>query len=226
LQYANLEVLDLANLKLKTLSEIVEPLKKLRELDLEYNKSPQFPQSLCQAIKLELLDLAVNCLMTEAIPLEISNLQKLKTIHLCGTALTDIQHLDRLPTLEILTMHSPSARIQVFPTALPEPIFSLNALQSLKISTNSHSRIPDRFDELPELQHVTLNGMRLDEIPETLVRHPQLITFEIRELGGSRFSEDYNHYLKEHCLAYRNFRVPIEAALAEIEAFPSDIACQ
>jgi Leucine-rich repeat (LRR) protein len=149
---------------------------------------PALPQSQCLEIEILGGNIAVDLSL-------LVQLQNLRSLSISGSSIVNLNALVNLQNLEDLDL---CANCDVLDL---EPIFQIKSLQSLEISGNPMTPILDRFDELPNLTRVIVRNMKLQTLPETLVRHPQL---HMLDPNDNNFSSSYEDYLEENCAAYAN----------------------
>ncbi len=125
----------------------------------------------------------------------LSKLQNLRSLTISNSSIVNLDALVNLQSLKSLHLYKNYDVLDL------DSIFQIKSLQCLEISNNPDTPIPDRFHELPNLTHVILRYMKLKELPETLVRHPNLHTLNPND---NYFSSSYGAYLEKNCSAYAN----------------------
>lgn len=134
----NIEILDLADARLRTLPECIDNLSNLKELNLRINKIGYFPNSIKKLQNLEKLYLDNNHLsFFPEIVTENANLLEL-----------------RLATNKIST--------------LPASIGKLQRLIYLDLSNNRLLQLPNELSTLGELEELFLDNNKLDKLPKDM----------------------------------------------------------
>lgn len=134
----NIELLNLADARLRALPDCIHHLTSLRELDLRINKIGHFPSSIAKIQSLEKLFLDNNHLsfFPEVIT-QNRNLQEL-----------------RLATNKLST--------------LPPSIAKLQQLRYLDLSKNRLFQLPNEFSSLEQLEELFLDNNKLNKLPKDI----------------------------------------------------------
>ncbi|KAF5444599.1 hypothetical protein F2P56_033720 [Juglans regia] len=143
--------------------EIGQNMKLLSELYLDGTAIEELPLSIQHLIGLTLLNLG-ECKKLSIFPSDICCLPALKTLILSGST----------PTLSLLNIFSGLTSLvtldlsdcNLLDGALPDNLSSLSSLESLNLSRNNFTRLPDSISQLPKLKFLCLdNCSRLQLLP-------------------------------------------------------------
>jgi len=127
-----LEILHLQGNKIKTLPEELFELKKLKHLDLDYNKIEEIPSNINELTELNNLNLQGNKIKT--LPEELFELKLLKELNLSGNEIKEISSsIGNLTELERLYLSDN------YITELPD---SINILKKLEQPIRYEHRLP------------------------------------------------------------------------------------
>eukprot|EP00095_Tigriopus_kingsejongensis_P005757 snap_masked-scaffold28_size608977-processed-gene-5.4 protein:Tk05757 transcript:snap_masked-scaffold28_size608977-processed-gene-5.4-mRNA-1 annotation:"slit homolog 2 protein" len=181
-----LHFIDLSNNQLSTLPEhLFQDASRLKRISLSNNSLVALPPKLFEgpvSQSLEVLDLSGNLLTSVEAPL-LDNLEMLTFLDLSFNALVSIESardLRGLGALQSLKLsHNKLSRL---------PNLPLPSLRSLVLSHNElGSKLPGRvFSKLPSLSHLLLDFNAIEELPESLFVNSSRIT--VLDLSHNRLA--------------------------------------
>jgi len=150
----NLEVLSLYGNELDSIPHIIFSSRKLRKLDLGFNKIRVIDSSIAKLDNLELFSLPNNEL--SAMPEEMGALSKLKYLYLPGNQMETLPlSISTLP-LEEIDMEFNKLR------TIPACIFGMRELEGLYISNNLVEILPRAFLSMVNLKALYIDGNRIE----------------------------------------------------------------
>ncbi|KAL8584951.1 hypothetical protein ACOMHN_043587 [Nucella lapillus] len=182
-QLVNLHLLNLGGNTLDSLPENISRCNKIQKLDLSGKFYPRgqmktFPEGVCSLVDLTVLDLSWQ--QIEKIPDEFGNLMHLKQLNLKGNRLTHVSsEMSRCVKLQNINL----AGALRLCSQIPEALFSLEDLQSLNLSDNFFTEIPEKVLGLCRLTTLIMQRNALLRLPDNL--------FELQNLKHLEFSENY-----------------------------------
>ena len=182
--FTNLLSLTVVNNHLKSLPESIGKLKKLQELNCEYNRLTILPESLGNLENLQELYFESNRLNTlpesfgklvnlrelrlvsnrfASLPDSIGNLSKLEGLLLSRNNLTSLPlSIGNLKELKKLSIFLNKL------TSLPESICELTNLLYLHLNFNNISSLPKSIDNLLKLKELEIENNKLTSLPESI----------------------------------------------------------
>jgi hypothetical protein len=147
--------------RLVTLPSSIAELKKLKYLNVEYNKFASLPAVIGDLTELESLKLGYNPLTS--VPDEIGHLGKLRYMSLYAT---DIQQLPNTigncGNLEIVIIANTGL------TSLPDEFCNLSALKQAELYRNKLASLPDSIVKLNNLEYFFVEYNRLCLVPDNI----------------------------------------------------------
>ena len=152
----SLEELVLEDNGFTELPEEISNLKNLRKLNLKKTGIDSLPDVIGKLEKLEELNLNY-CQNLKTLPQSIGNLKNLKKLSLwcyCGEIPKEITNLSNLEELDIYGWYQQVEE----PVNIPEWIFELKGLKTLKLNNNSFKSLPEKILELKNLEALYLNS--------------------------------------------------------------------
>ncbi|TFF86729.1 MAG: hypothetical protein EU551_00615 [Promethearchaeota archaeon] len=160
-----LKRLYLNNNELLSLSEKIDKLSNLMELNVSYNNLETIPNSLCNLKSLKYLILDDNKLKN--LPDEIGQLKSLVKLNVANNRLEIIpDSLKKLDSLMILDLGGNNLDY------IPEFIGNITALRSLNIKKNNLKIIPKFLWKLINLDTLTLSGNPFEGISKDVSKRP------------------------------------------------------
>lgn len=141
----SLQMLNLWDNQLTNLSSAIGELYSLTYLNLETNQLTMLPDELFSLPSLQKLFLGDNQLTS--LPASIGRLKK---------------------TLIYLNLNRNCL------TELPNELFSLTSLKTLGLSYNLLTELPDAIGQLISLEKLTLEGLSMEKLPQSLKKIPSL----------------------------------------------------
>lgn len=160
-----MEVLNLADARLRTLPDCIYRLPNLKELNLNINKIGAFPSSMAKIKSLEKLLLNNNHLTS--FPEIITQIVNLSELHLMTNKISTIPaSIENLQQLTYLTV-SNNRLLQ-----LPNEVSNLKELKELHLGGNKLRKLPKDLGNLTKLKTLNMWGWNnwLRELPESIQR--------------------------------------------------------
>jgi hypothetical protein len=207
---SHLQMLKLSDHKLESLPDgLGELSSSLNLLNVANNKMKQYPPVLFKLRALKHLDVSGNPFPSDVLPKEFGKLKRLKKLNISNCNITglpsEFSQLTRLVSLNL--SRNP------LPVIAPE-IFELQGLTELCLEGNKLAEIPPKIESLSKLQILKIDHNHLTELPTELGKLPQLKTLvvtknkfkatsRIKEL--SHFNEQLISYLREQVCPYPPF---------------------
>ncbi|MFF7544256.1 COR domain-containing protein [Streptomyces canus] len=192
--------LDLSGLGIRTIPESLSSATNLRVVNLDHNEIQSIPNSFTRLTKLIHVELSRNHLTS--LPESIGNLTRLRILDLGRNKLTDIpSSITNLRGLNTLLLYQNNL------TTLPEFIWSIpsllrlgldadlledvvahrsTTLRSLTVHT-SNSDLPEAVGELQEIDRLSVVGINLTSLPDSIGRATSLKDLTIH--CGSRLTQ-------------------------------------
>lgn len=152
-----LERLTLINLPLKALPDSIGALTNFKKLDVsDCAALTKLPPSLWDLPNLEVLHLT---LPLKTIPLQIKQLQKLRTLTIDNPELSQVPaEIGQLASLESLTLKNLTVQ------ELPKELGNLQSLQSLYIENGSFDHLPETWSALSKLRVLWITSTPLTSL--------------------------------------------------------------
>lgn len=179
---ADLEELYLSSNNIENFPADLKSLKKLRILELRYNKSDSctVPENTWIFENLEELNLQRNSL--EALPAEMSSLTNLRIIALGQNKFTVFpKSLCLIESLEEISLWSNELE------DIPKEIKSLKNLSKFIASSNKFTRIPESLCSLKSLKNLNLNSNQISQFPNCIGQLKDLeeLHLSVNKLGNN-----------------------------------------
>ncbi|RSK37460.1 leucine-rich repeat domain-containing protein [Hymenobacter metallilatus] len=177
----NLEELSLEASYLPALPPGFTKLKRLKKLNLSYNRLTQFPTDLYQLDSLEELNLERNWL--DSIPPSIRQMERLRVLNLSSNQLT--QYPEAVNALANLReLHLGNANIRRLPLSTRQ----LQNLEVMDVGNQRNERANrvhniDALTALPHLRRVSLKYNPLDSLPAAVYQLRKLQELNIKGTG-------------------------------------------
>lgn len=162
-----LEQLSLSFNKLETLPEELEKLKELVYLDISYNLFDTIPSIISKLEKLKILDASLIPIKDFSIFKKLGSLESL-FLNSCDNISQSLIEISYLKNLKNLQLHK--NKFTEFPTQL----LNLVNLETLLLSGNEISSIPNEINRLQNLKEINLQGNKLLQFPIQLLDLPKL----------------------------------------------------
>lgn len=136
------------------------------------NQLTSLPESICNMLHLQVLDLRVNKM--KSLPERIGHLQQLRVLHLGENKIASLpDRVCDLPHLKVLHLNDNIL------TALPERIGNLSQLEELYLSSNQIALLPGGFGKLSRLRVLYLYNNKLKAFPEKICDLTQLRVLDL-----------------------------------------------
>ncbi|XP_076459454.1 malignant fibrous histiocytoma-amplified sequence 1 homolog [Babylonia areolata] len=182
-QLVNLRFLNLGGNTLQSLPENIAICEKIQKLDLSgkfypRGKMKDFPQGVCSLVDLTELDLSWQ--QIEKIPDEFGNLVCLEKLNLKGNRLVHVSSEMRM-CVKLQSVNLAGALRLC--SQIPAALFSLEDLQSLNLSDNFFTEIPEEVLGLGHLTTLNMQRNALLRLPDNL--------FQLQNLSHLELSENY-----------------------------------
>ncbi|XP_012540763.1 leucine-rich repeat-containing protein 40 isoform X2 [Monomorium pharaonis] len=169
--------LYLKNNLISTLEAEIGNLIMLNHLDLSYNSLSELPIGMGYLVRLKTLNLCHN--MIKELPPDVTSMRSLKTLDVSFNQLETIPPLGELRKVERIMFQSNN--LQEFPD-----ISGCSALTVLHLDNNNIPEInPQYLEATGHLKKLTLQGNKIEVIPEEIVK---LINLKVFDLSHNNIS--------------------------------------
>jgi hypothetical protein len=174
----SLQILDLADNKIRHIPETIGELTTLTELDLSDNRLTEIPNSVGNLTKLQLLDISRQRKWAGLSTPDYSEkgFQNPGWFYMFTTIPPTVGNLSQLTSF--LVSHNEIA-------VLPDSIGGLRSLQILKVEGNQLSALPDSISNLTQLKQLHVGE---NSFPNSLQMIEQLVNLRQVNLFGSNFT--------------------------------------
>ena len=166
--------------------QLTDILRHLSILQIHDTILQELPPAIGELTNLMILEL-INNQLTQ-LPSEIGQLIQLTDLQIIANNLTQLpEEMSQLQCLEKLNAYG--NQLSAFPMALLE----LNNLESLNLGGNQISSLPTEMSRLQNLRHLDIGTNPLDSVADVLIHMPQL---EMLSLSGLKLPKEEWQTLK------------------------------
>jgi Leucine-rich repeat (LRR) protein len=187
----SLKVLDLSELRYKTIPSAVFKLTNLKQLYFAYNELETLPSDMANLKELEYLNLDGNRLVT--LGENLAPLTNIRWLRLNGNRLKD----------------------------LPQSISAMASLQRIYLKNNRMKEVPECLKGMQLLEDISLDGnVAITEIPDWVVELPSLHNLSFSGCGIKKLPDDIGGFKKLKSLNLSACPISVEEMARIREALP------